>query len=218
MINSEEQVTLALTSRPFGECAMGRFTDLKQYGTKVTKFNQSKVLKDMHERGEVGTLVYKWSKSGICAALASNWLKKASRYKDGANDKLMQKALSVQYIYMKTNPTGNPLDDVGVASADGVVIPRLPKESSLDKWISAWNRNDTRANSAVYISFKCSGAVSGSHAVAARRTKGVLHFYDSNCGWYTVATGSEDAFFQTYAAAYAQQGIEISNVEMIAVK
>jgi hypothetical protein len=196
---------------------MGRFMVLRMYARKIAKVQQGKLLKQLHDDGEIIDLVFGWSKKGICAALTANWLKKEQRYRDGPSDKLLQKALGDFYTYKQTS-RGQLFDEVGLSTKPDVLLPNLPPGRALKDHIGAWMRNDTRADRAAYISYDVSGRVSGGHGVGARQHRDHLHFFDPNCGWYELTPGKEADFFRVYEIAYKDLGLTISGPQIVPVK
>lgn len=191
---------------------MPRFQVLRMYSEKkITKFNQGKILNKMHQDGDISDMVHGWAKSGICAALTANWLKKERRYRKGTNDKLMQKALGEHFSYKIHHSRDDLLSDVGLGSY-AAYLPNLPPGADLNRHMASWMRNDTRPDRGVYISYNVTGPVSGGHAVGARQHGANLDFFDPNCGWYKILPGQEDDFFRVYEIAYGDLGFVLSNV------
>jgi hypothetical protein len=184
--------------------------------SKVTKFNQGKSLNKMLEDGEISDMVHNWAKSGICAALTANWLKKERRYRNGANDKLMQKALGEHYAYKKIHAGSREelFSDVKLKDTSDVFLPILPNDADLGRRIGSWMRNDTRPDRGVYIAYNVTGRISGGHAVGARQHGANLDFFDPNCGWYKILPGLEEDFFRVYEIAYKDLGVILSNFEL----
>jgi hypothetical protein len=206
------------------------FSDLKKYGDKQLKFQQTKSIKalrqDVNEhvinRPTISQDDLKGIEGGVCGALVADWLseklhqERKGMFKPGAEPDLhtnrnkhsVHAAVDSHIRYKREGGTNTQLLDRAGLQSDGTYVYVNDDWSMPRSLVEIAKPDNLKQGRGVYIGLSLYHRVKegGGHAIGLYRSRGnKLWFFDPNCGVYTVKTKE---FFDVWTAGYAKLDYE----------